>query len=56
MTAARTAYEAGASGLLDLIDSERVLLEFQLTGARALADFWIALATVENLTATSWTR
>lgn len=51
MTAARSAYEAGAAGLQEMIDSERVLLEFQLTGARALADFWIALATVEHLTA-----
>lgn len=52
LAAARAAYESGAGGLLDLIDGERVLLEFRISGARALADYWIALATIEHLTAT----
>ncbi|MFT7464284.1 MAG: cobalt-zinc-cadmium efflux system outer membrane protein [Pseudohongiellaceae bacterium] len=44
------AYQAGDASFLDLIDAERVLLEFQLATARARADHAQALATVEQLT------
>ncbi|RKY19092.1 MAG: TolC family protein [Planctomycetota bacterium] len=38
VAAVTTAYQAGAAGFLDLVDAERVLLEFQLAGVRAQAD------------------
>ena len=45
-----TAYQAGDGGFLDLIDAERVLLEFQLQGARAEADRAKAAADIERIT------
>ena len=45
-----TAYQAGDEGFLDLIDAQRVLLEFQLESARAAADRAKALAEIERLT------
>lgn len=45
-----TAYQAGDEGFLDLIDAERVLLEFQLQAARAEADRAQALARTEQIT------
>lgn len=42
-------FEAGKSDFLSLIDAERVLLEFQLTYERAVADREQGLATVEKL-------
>jgi len=56
LTAARTAYEAGEGGLLDMIDAERVFLEFEISCARAVADRQIAVATIEHLTATPLTE
>jgi len=44
------AYQSGEQGFLDLIDAERVLLEFQLQAARAEADRAIALAEIERIT------
>lgn len=44
------AYQSSDGGFLDLIDAERVLLEFQLQVARATADRGIALATTERIT------
>jgi outer membrane protein TolC len=42
-------FEAGKSDFLSLIDAERILLEFQLTYERAVADREQGLATVERL-------
>lgn len=42
-------YESGKSDFLSLIDAERVLLEFQLTYERAVADREQGLSTVEKL-------
>jgi outer membrane protein TolC len=42
-------YEADAAGFLDLVDAERVLLEFELAAARAQADHAQALAEVVHL-------
>lgn len=49
--AVRAAYEAGESGFLDVIDAERLLLEFELSRARALADALVREARIEQLTA-----
>lgn len=45
-----TAYQSGDEGFLDLIDAERVLLEFQLEAARARSDRAQALAETERIT------
>jgi cobalt-zinc-cadmium efflux system outer membrane protein len=42
-------FEAGKSDFLSLIDAERILLEFQLTYERAVADREQGLSTVEKL-------
>lgn len=47
-------YQAGTSDFLSLIDAERVLLEFQLTYERAVADREQGLATVEKLVGETW--
>jgi len=47
--ATQRAFEAGKSDFLALIDAERVLLEFQLTYERALADHAQRLAELEML-------
>jgi len=44
-----TAYQAGEDGFLDLIDSQRVLLEFQLQWARAISDRAQAQSTIEQI-------
>lgn len=44
------AFTSGKASFLDLIDSQRVLLEFQLVQKRALADYAKALAAIEMLT------
>jgi outer membrane protein TolC len=44
------AYQAGDEGFLDLIDAQRVLLEFQLQAARAETDRAQALAETERIT------
>ena len=46
---AEEAYRAGTADFLNLIDAERLLLEFQLAHQRSLADREIALAEVEKL-------
>lgn len=46
---AQRSYEVGKSDFLSLIDAERVLLEFQLTYQRAVADREEGLSTVEKL-------
>ncbi len=42
-------FEAGKSDFLSLIDAERILLEFQLTYERAIANREQGLSTVEKL-------
>lgn len=49
LNVARQGYETGNGGFLDLIDSQRVLLEFELEHQRALADREQALAAIEML-------
>lgn len=51
LAASRAAYEAGDATFLDLIDAERVLLEFELARARAAADLAIGRADLEALVA-----
>jgi outer membrane protein TolC len=53
---ARQAFEAGRADFLDIIDSERTLLEFDLSHARALADRAATLATIEMLVGKRVTR
>ena len=43
------AFETGQAGFLDLIDAQRVLIDFRLSLERALADRAIAVARVESL-------
>jgi len=49
LRASLTGFEAGTTGFLDLLDTERTLLEFQLSLARAQADRASALARLEAL-------
>ena len=49
VAATATAYQAGTSDILDLLDAQRVLLEFQLALERALADSSQRLAEIEML-------
>jgi len=49
--AVRAAYEAGESGFLDVIDAERLLLEFELSRAGSLSDALIQEARIAELTA-----
>jgi cobalt-zinc-cadmium efflux system outer membrane protein len=51
LAAAQAAYETGAAGFLDLVDAERVLLEFELAHARARADLVARRAEIEKLVA-----
>jgi cobalt-zinc-cadmium efflux system outer membrane protein len=46
---AEEVYRSGKGNFLDLIDAERLLLEFQLAAERAFADREIALAEIEKL-------
>jgi len=47
--ATEAAFRAGTTGFIDLIDAERVLLEFQLAFERALTDRGNRLAEIETL-------
>lgn len=49
LKATEVAFRAGKAGFLDLIDSQRVLLEFLLVRERALADKAQRLAEIESL-------
>ncbi len=51
LSAIRAAYETGESRFLDLVDAERVLLEFELARIRAHTDALIQQAQIERLTA-----
>lgn len=46
----RSAYESGRSGILEVIDSERSLLELQLLSKRAAADAWQQRILIQTLT------
>ncbi|MCF7849906.1 MAG: TolC family protein, partial [Kiritimatiellales bacterium] len=50
----RKAYEAGQMEFINLIDAERMLLEFQLAHERALADHLIARAELSQLSGTDF--
>lgn len=52
LNATAGSYQAGNASFLDIIDAERVLLEFQLAAARAESDRAQALARLEALTGT----
>jgi outer membrane protein TolC len=47
-----SAYQTGQVGVLDLLDSERVLLQVRLGNARQEADFLVALAELERAVGT----
>jgi outer membrane protein TolC len=49
LKATETAFRAGRASFLDLVDAERVLLDFQLSGERALADYGQRLGELEML-------
>ncbi len=51
LDAARAAFEAGKGNYLDLIDAQRLLLEFQLAAVRAHTDLLIQRAMIEQLIA-----
>ena len=48
MRASEAAYSTGAVGVLELLDSERVMLEVRLGLARLTSDYWKALAEMER--------
>jgi outer membrane protein TolC len=48
------AYETGQLGVLDLLDSERILLNVRLVNARYSSDFLIALANLERAIGTKF--
>ena len=47
-----SAYQTGQAGVLDLLDSERVLLQVRIGNARQEADFLVALAELERAVGT----
>jgi len=49
--ATRTAYEAGSSSFLDLVDAERIVLEFELSQVRAEFDVLIQESILEKIVA-----
>ena len=56
MRVTRTGYQSGGSTFLDLIESQRLLLEFELAHARAIADRGRGAAELERITGRSWTE
>ena len=53
LLATEAAYETGQLGVLDLLDSERMLLEIRLIRARYASDFLVALTDLERAVGTS---
>ncbi len=49
LQATETGYQGGTSSFMDVIDAERVLLEFELSEQRALADRAQRLAELESM-------
>jgi cobalt-zinc-cadmium efflux system outer membrane protein len=54
LKASESAYETGQLGVLDLLDSERVLLQVRLGNARQRADYQVALANLERAVGTKF--
>ena len=54
LRATEAAYETGQLGVLDLLDSERVLLDVRLINARYYSDYLVALAQLERAIGTSF--
>ena len=54
LLATEAAYETGQLGALDLLDSERVLLDVRLINARYYSDYLVALAQLERAIGTSF--
>jgi outer membrane protein TolC len=50
------AYETGQLGVLDLLDSERFLLELRLANVRFYSDYLGALAALERTVGTQFPR
>lgn len=51
-----SSFQAGRSSFLELLDAERVLLEFELSHARGVADHLKAIAEIDRLVAESVSR
>jgi outer membrane protein TolC len=56
LSSTEAAYETGQLGTLDLLDSERVLLEVRLMHERHYADYLVALANLERALGTAFPR
>ena len=56
MNTTEAAFRAGSATLLDLLDAERILLEFELSGERAFADRGQSMAKLEALSGRSLSR
>lgn len=53
LDATRSAYEAGANSFLDLVDTQRLVLEFELTSARARFDVLVHQSEIERIVGSS---
>ena len=49
LRAASAGYEAGTAGFMDLVDSQRSWLEFQMEYSQYLAEYWTYLAALERV-------
>ena len=56
LRSSESAYETGQAGALDLLDSERMLLEIRLMNARYYADYLAALSQMERAIGTRFPR
>ena len=54
LASAEAAYTTNKLDFLDLLDAERILFQVRLTYKRLLADYWIALADIEQATGTAF--
>ena len=52
LRATEAAYETGQLGVLDLLDSERTLLDMRLMRARYVSDYLVALTRLERAVGT----
>ena len=50
------AYQTGQAGVLDLLDSERVLFDVRLANSKQQSDYLIALARLERAVGTKFPR
>ena len=51
MAATEAAFRGGDASFLELVDAERLLLEFELARERAFAEYGMEMARIEQLTA-----